>query len=520
MPKESIITEDFLNLAKVYLKNTNNITKVAKKCCKKLNLTYNDTYRRALSTKLKTKKLTENSFVIENSKDFITAKKRKLDKKRKTFLISWAQNETPVHENFFKNIVAYSNHLKAGLHIIAGRYKNPTSVFTDQDKDTWVKEVLPYLDANRHNLHDHLQVLSDIKVSPTASTPLSGLNGVTGLESCIIGHPRMHLKALPVLKGYPNKLLLSTGACTVSNYTDSKSGKKAEFHHNLGAVIVELDGEHFHIRQITADDNGDFYDLFKRVKKGKVKNNKKGCEIAVLGDLHIHQMNEEAVKDSFDILDVMKPKHTVIHDVFDGKSISHHTKNYPFQLLELEENGSDDVEKEIKEMLDWVRGKKKYNLVIPAANHNDWLDQWLDKTDWRKEGNKKAYLKYANIKAEGKAKKGLVAYLLDEEFGEDVVTLDYNGSYRVLDWELGLHYDKGANGSRGSMVQFKNLNTKSIGGHGHSAFRVDGSLAVGTLTKMDMGYNKGLSSWTCSNVLVYPDGKAQHIHRVNNKFHR
>jgi hypothetical protein len=170
-------------------------------------------------------------------------------------------------------------------------------------------------------------------------------------------------------------------------------------------------------------------------------------------------------------------------------------------------------------MFDWIEKRKKYNLVIPAANHNDWLDQWLDKNDWRKQPNKKAYLKYANVKANGLAKKGLLAYLIDSKF-EDVTTLDYNGSFRVLGWELALHYDKGANGSRGSATQFKNLNTKSVGGHGHSAFRYDGSLAVGTLTVMDMGYNKGLSSWTKTNVLIYPDGKAQHIHKVNNKFHR
>lgn len=517
MPK---LEEEFLNIAKNYLKEDNNITRAAKHTCKELEIEYSDSIRRMLSSNMKSKGITDNVKVIEEAESFKKARAKKFDRRKKTFLISWAQNETPVHENFFNNLVAYSESLKAGLHIIAGRYRNPTSVFTDQTKDTWVKEVLPYLDANRHNLHEHLQILSDIKISPTASTPLSGLNVITGLESCIIGHPRMHLKSLPVLNNYPNKLLMSTGACTVENYTDSKSGAKGKFHHNLGCIIVELDGEHFHIRQITADDNGNFYDLFKRVKNGKVKDNKKGCEIAVLGDLHISQMDKEAEEDSFRLLDIMKPKHTIIHDIFNGQSISHHTKNYPFELLELEERGLDNVEKEIKEMFDWVEKRKGYNLVIPAANHNDWLDQWLDKTDWRKERNKKAYLKYANVKAEGKAKKGLVAYLLDKEFGNEVTTLDYNGSYRVLDWELALHYDKGANGSRGSATQFKNLNTKSIGGHGHSAFRYDGSFAVGTLTQKDMGYNKGLSSWSVSNVLVYPDGKAQHIHRVNNKFYR
>lgn len=512
--------EDFVKDLVTKKKSPMKVTPATKKMCEKFGITYNESVGRAFRAKMQKKGVTENVKVIEDTESFKKATQKTFDKRRKTFIISWAQNETPVHKNFFNNILAYAEEKKAGVHIIAGRYRNPTSVFTDVDKDNWANEVLPYLDANRHNIHKHLQILSDIKISPTASTPLSGLNSITGLESCIIGHPRMHLKSLPVLPNYPNKLLMSTGACTVPNYTDSKSGAKGNFHHHMGCIIVELEGEHYHIRQITADDNGNFYDLFYRVKNGKVKENKKGCEVAVLGDLHIAQMDKEVEECAFNLLDKLKPSHTVIHDIWDGQSISHHNKNSPFVLMELEEKGLDNVEEELQQMINWVDKRKKYNLVIPAANHNDWLDQWLDKNDWRKERNKKAYLKYANIKAEGLAPKGMVAYVLDSNFGDEVVTLDYNGSFRILDWELGLHYDKGSNGSRASATQMKNLNTKSIGGHGHQAFRYDGSFAVGTFTLMDMGYNKGLSSWTRTMVVVYPDGKAQHLHFINGKFYR
>ena len=511
--------ELFSRVEKLY-KDNKNITSSCRKACSELDIEYNDAVRRNMSKRLDTKGVSSNPKIIEESSEFKEAKKRRLDKRRKTFLITWAQNSTPVHKGFFDNLIAYKDHLKAGLHIVAGRYRNGNSVYSDKEGETWVKEVLPYLDANRHHIHKHLEILSDIKISPTASMPLSGLNGVSGLESCILGHPRVHLKSLPVLNNYPVKLLMTTGACTVPNYTDSKAGAKGVFNHNLGAVIVELDGENFHIRQITADKDGNFYDLHSKVENGEVSPNTEGCEVAVLGDLHIRQMDKEAEEATFKLLDKMKPNHTVIHDIFDGNSISHHNKRDPFLLLDLEERGLDNVEEEISEMFEWIEKRKSYNLVIPAANHNDWLDQWLNTTDWRKERNKKAYLKYANVKAEGLCKKGMVAYLIDKEFGGEVTTLDYNGSYRVLDWELALHYDKGANGSRGSATQFKNLNTKSVGGHGHSAFRYDGSLAVGTLTKMDMGYNKGMSTWTKSNVLIYPNGKAQHIHYINGKFHR
>ena len=39
---------------------------------------------------------------------------------------------------------------------------------------------------------------------------------------------------------YLPKMMMTTGSCTVKNYTDSKAGKKGEFHHTLGFVIIEI----------------------------------------------------------------------------------------------------------------------------------------------------------------------------------------------------------------------------------------------------------------------------------------
>ena len=493
------------------------IVDACKKMCLKFDMEYCENVRKGVSALIH-----KSNLEPEISDLFKEAQSKKLDKKKGTFIITYAQNDTPVHKKFFENILALKEDVNAGLHVIAGRYKNPTSIYTTREEagEWWVKEVRPYLDANRHNLHKYLHVLADVKITPTASNPLGGFNSITGLESCIIGHPRQHLKSLPVLSGYPNKLLLSTGACTVSNYTDSGAGKKGDFHHMLGFIIVEIDGDSFHVRQVNADEDGNFYDLFKRVKDGKVTNNKEGCSAAILGDIHISQVDKQAEEAAFKLLDILKPKYTIIHDIFNGESISHHTSRYPFQLMELEETGRGNVEWELEQMYEWVKKRLKYNLVIPAANHNDWMDQWLSNNDWRKERNKKAYLKYAFIASEKLAPKGMIAYLLDKMFGKKITTLDYDGSFRYLDWELGLHGDKGSNGSRGGVNQFKNLNTKSVTGHSHTPSRNDGHLCVGTLTLMKMGYNKGLSTWMQSNVLIYPDGKAQHVHFVNGKYYR
>ena len=316
--------------------NTLTVTEAVKVMCKKFDIEYSENVRKAISANLSKLNKLKSSINVEDSEALVTARAKKLDKKKQTFLISWAQNNTPVHKNFFKNLLAYKDDLDAGLHIIAGRYNNPTSIWSKKNKEgeTWKNEVLPFLDAARHNLHKNLQVLSDVKIPPTGSTPLSGLNSVTGLESCIVGHPRQQVKSLPILVGYPHKLLLSTGSCTVPNYTDSKSGKKGEFHHCIGFIIVEMDGKNFHIRQVSADNDGNFYDLHKRVKDGKVLENTEGAEAAVLGDIHIAHNDKKATEVSFKMLDKMKPKATMIHDIIDCESISHHEENDPFRLMQ------------------------------------------------------------------------------------------------------------------------------------------------------------------------------------------
>lgn len=499
------------------------ITKAVKLACDNLSVEYHERIRKAINAKL----VKENKGKKEREvpEEFQLAQKKTFDKRKKTFIITYAQNATPVHSNFWSNIKSYSDSLNANLHVIAGRYKNATSIWSNKQEsdEWWAKEVKPYLDANRHNVHEYLQVLSDVKIQPTAATPLSGLNGITGEESCIIGHPRQHLKSLPVLEGYRNKLLLSTGACTVPNYTDSKAGKKGEFHHMLGFVIVELDGEDFHIRQVNADDDGNFYDVYKRVKNGKVKDNKKGIRTAILGDIHVRHNDPRATKAAFDFIEKMKPKDIVCHDIAEMESILHWDEKNPFKLMQKEELGLDNLREEINEIMQWIEKHRHYgHLVFARSNHDDMLDRWLQSTDWRKSNNKKIYLELSNILANEPVaqNKGMLPYLIEKRFGDKVTTLSLDDSYRVFKWELSMHGHLGANGSRGSAGQFKNLNTKNIVGHRHTPERVDGHIAVGTLSYLRVGFNRGPSSWMNGFGVIYPDGNAQLIHIVNGKICR
>lgn len=465
-------------------------------------------------------KLTASS--QEESPQYQIAQAREYNKKSKRFIISWAQNNTPVHEEFIKNLKAYADFINADIHIIAGRYKNPTSIWTnDQEKEEfWNPLVVPYLDANRHDIHKYVSIMSDVKIQPTAVNPMTGLEGMSGINSCVVGSPKVQMEMVPVLEGNAPKMMVTTGACTHKNYTDSKSGKKGEFHHTLGFVIVEIkNNEIFFIRQVTATDSGSFTDLFYNTTNGEVS---RIFEISalVLGDLHYGNHDQAILNKTLEFMKILRPDHVILHDVFDGTSISHHEEKDPFIQYQKELDGTNSLKKEVDDMLTGLVDFKDYNIVIVRSNHDDFVDRWLKNTDWRKTitpKNSLEYMQYSTAILSGDAPNGVIPWIINKTYPQ-FITLGRSDSYMVNGWELGQHGDIGASGSRGSLQQFRKLNTKIVVGHYHSPGRKDGALSVGTTTKLRVGYNIGPSSWLHSHVIIHKDSKAQHLNFIKGEY--
>lgn len=459
---------------------------------------------------------------------YVKAKKRKFDKTKSRFIITWGQNNTPIHKGFYENIEAYAKEIDADIHIILGRYKNPTSVFEESDEEFWVEEIMKYADANRHDIHKYVSIMSDVKVQPTAVNPMSGMQGMSGVNSCVFGSPKVQMEMIPVLEGNKPKMMLTTGAVTMKNYTDSKAGKKGEFHHVYGFAVVEIkDKDTFFVRQVTADDkSGAFSDLYYRVENGSV-NKIKNIEAIILGDAHFGHHDQTVIDKTLKFMDKVKPNHVVLHDVFDGDSISHHQMKDPFIQYGKEVNGTNDLKKELDLMMSCLKPFEKHkNVVIVRSNHDDFLDRWLKNEDWKKQPtfkNSRLYMQLSDILLEQYANdpmkiKGVIPALINQKYPK-FITLGRNASYKVKGgWELGQHGDIGSNGSRGSLLQFRQLNTKIVVGHYHSPGRKDGAMAVGTSTKLRVGYNNGASTWLQSHVIIHEDGRAQHINFINGEF--
>jgi len=505
--------------------NGDTVTGATRKMCEHFEIKYDETAGRRFRDILQKKGVTSNTVTVEDTDVFKEAQQKQHDSTKKRFLISWAQSETPVHKRFLKNMEAYANHIDGDILICAGRYRNPSSLSSSKQlkkkekdvKNTWDASIIPYLDANRHNLHPLLCVLSNLKTQPTSSMPLNGLNGITGLESCIIGHPRVHMKSLPVVEGYPHKILMTTGAVTVENYTDTAVGVKGAFHHQIACVIVEIDGENFHLRHIIADKKGDFQDLMYCVTNSEVTVCSKPVEALIFGDLHIGETNPIAEEVSFKMAELLKPKKIIIHDAVNSHSVSHHEQKNPFQLLEREENGSWSLQRELDEAVSWFNKYPQYQFVTVRSNHCEHIDGWVKNTDWRKSTNKKLYLKFANILAEGLAPKGIVPYVFSTELN-NVYPLGLDEAYNVKGIELSIHSHVGVHGSRSSPTQLKNLPVRTIVGHSHVPSRIDGTISVGTLTHLRISYNSGASGWLNSNAVIYPNGRVAQLNIINGRF--
>jgi hypothetical protein len=223
------------------------------------------------------------------------------------------------------------------------------------------------------------------------------------------------------------------------------------------------------------------------------------------------------VEASFELAKLLKPNKIILHDLCNGHSISHHEQRDPFTLLQREKDGSWQLQQELDNLVDWFDKRKEFNFISVQSNHNEFIDRWLRDVDWRKTNNKQLYLEFANVVAKGEAPKGIVAYYLKDKV-DNLTSLGIDESYNILGFEIGIHSHVGVHGSRSSPTQLKNLPVKTIVGHSHCPHRIDGSLSVGTLTKLRLSYNKGASAWLHSNVVIYPNGKASHVNLINGKF--
>ncbi len=466
----------------------------------------------------------ESASIQDKITDLSRDYQRFLKQRRFTMIVTSAQNDTPVHERFFNNLLCACETMGAKLLAIPFRYKNPTSTFVERPHDYWDEKVRPYLCEDDFEVNANLMILGRLKTQPTAVRPLSGLETASGDSSAIIGHAKIQLRSIATQNNRLPKTMVTTGACTIENYTDSKAGYKGEARHTLGAALIEVDGDKFFLRQLVADARGDFIDLDTEYCMGVAYQAPRPSLLAT-GDLHGVQHDPAAVNATFfahnSMAKFFRPKAITIDDSLDFQSASHHNRRDPVVMHRLSSKGLDSVERELKatyELIDRIAEETAAEVVIKRSNHDEHFDRWVKETDPRKDViNGLLWCEAFPVMVDGRDPYEYFASKWMRNY-DSVRFLKRDESYTVDGVSHDGHGDMGANGSRGGLIQFTRLGSPAQWGHSHSPGIEDDQYQHGTLSLLRLGYNKGPSSWQHCNTIQYANGKRSHLFIIDGRW--
>lgn len=419
------------------------------------------------------------------------------------YVVTAAQNATPVHAGFFAALQQYCKHTAAELVIIPYRYKNPTSRFTKEGDDTewWAEETAGKLYAGRGSF-EHVGIMGDIKIQATSGKPLSGKDALSHIQSGIFGHPKLQFKTVPTVEGSHPKINTTTGACTIESYSDTALGAIGEFHHTLGAALLEFgsDGTTFHLRQLNASkDTGEFIDAGTNThySAGGYKKAARAAAL-VLGDWHKDftlPAVEAATFGRGGMVEVLQPRVIAWHDLSDFYSVNpHHEGNFLIKNAKVAAGRMDaraELERACQYVIDHTPPDTQ-SIIVPS-NHNDFLSRWVLNNDPRVLIGDNldlwcetvlAMKRSAKITLRGAEYVDAFVYWAKRFFQgyPNIIVLERGDSYVVEGVELGLHFDKGPNGARGSLQNLRRIGVKVMGGHGHGPGIDEGGYQVGTAT--------------------------------------
>jgi len=424
-----------------------------------------------------------------------------------------AQNNTDPHP-FFYSLVHYCEKKGYNLHVAPFVYnKNgfQNGVFDDDDI-YYHHDILPYLSDERIKFGP-VVFAADINILPTTKNPTSGFDGLVDCTTntrAIIPSARLSARTLPSPKNMPARWLYSTGACTKRNYIQKKTGKLGEIRHTFSAIVVDRDNN---IRQLVADESGGFYDLDPWPEYHSPQGEATAHETIaayIPGDIHAEKLGGGSLGDSLEIAARLNPESIMFHDIIDFTSRNHHNRKNPLFIFQ---QGNQTVEDDIKAgsaVLDRFREKcPTSTLAVVKSNHDEALDKWLDETDYREDPlNAEFFLDMQLDRYRGDITEDILGHAMRKLGYTDTNTifLDADESYTIHGVELGQHGHYGPNGARGNPASFANMGLPMVHGHTHSPAINWPVVTVGISARMDMGYNKGPSSWAHCDAVLYHNG--------------
>lgn len=451
------------------------------------------------------------------------------------YIVTCAQNNTNVHEVFWRNLLRLAEFYEAEVMVSRYTYNKkaygPDSVKpgthrgSDADGLWYDPAIEPHVTDHSVQLAPGLIFCGEMNTLPTAVRPLSGFESYTGRHSGIFPHPKLAMASVATGKGQGTKFNYTTGTVTQRNYLQKKAGLKAQFHHVYGALLVEVDRKgRWWVRQLNATEDGEIYDMNVRVAPDGEITEDNRVEAITWGDIHYAFIDPVAEELSFGeggVLDTLMPKYQFLHDVLDFRSRMHHDMHNPHDMFWKHAHGYEDARAEVAAVAQFLKDVQRSfcETIVCDSNHDNMLNRWLREEDYKDDPKNAIFF----LECQLRVYKALQAYenphdyhLLENlcfEHGVDGVSfLRADESFIICPEyghgiECGMHGHLGVDGARGNPAQFAKMGRKANTGHTHRAGIHDGIFTSGLLGLLNMLYNMGPSSWSHSIIVTYANGK-------------
>ncbi len=455
-----------------------------------------------------------------------------------TYVVTCAQNDTPVHKPWLKTLKRFCNERGAELIVVPIRYKNPTTRRDPMEERTtgydWDSAVRPYLCDDELRVHDKVRIMANIKPQATSPNPIpTGRDGRTKSASAVYGHSQLVMRTVATPQAQLPKILYTTGSVTEKNYSDTPTGDMASFHHTHGATLIETDGDGYWMRELVWDRRTETMIDFDRSYGPKGRSKKAGRALAVYtGDEHQWFMDpavKEATFGDGGLLDTLNPRYRVAGDVLDGYTMNPHEQGRHLSEAVKAEKGLDSWQLELDDLVDHLNEttRKGTETIITLSNHHEFLTRALE-GDAQKIApkNRRLYhwLCLQMLDEAERVEGGIMLPDPVEMFCRGKVQhtrfLAMDESFQLAGVELGMHGHRGSNGARGNIRNFARIGTRSIVGHTHGPGIWQGVYMVGMSCFYRLGYNSGPSSWLQCHAALNDNGKRQMLAFMHGRFRR
>jgi hypothetical protein len=209
---------------------------------------------------------------------------------------------------------------------------------------------------------DNFVFCGEMNTLPTASQPISDLVTYSRGRWAVFPHAKRQLKSVPSTDpAIQAHQVMTSGAVTRPKVIPRKAGVKSIFHQVIGATVVQFDEEgDVFCRQITANEDGSFYDLDTHVANGEVTTGHRVRAMTLAGSarpqdgpgqlhgsLRLGHARRPKSQYQNSMIDVLNPENVIGHDIFDNEARNHHHVHDNAYSYEMAIRGRDSVEDEV-----------------------------------------------------------------------------------------------------------------------------------------------------------------------------